>query len=252
MKMADFPAWDYWRWELNSCGSPVVIDTGIYSVNDDDFRCEDYDLDENNWCTRSNFYWTAQEAALISFGRDPDKIKESFKERIENFPFFDGVVGPEDHELRQNISAVYNAILHAQETGNLQRRILRERYIDWARGEGIDFPIFVSEAINAFEREREALHERLSQHVNGMIAEPDDELPDEEVNSHDKKFRNNVRKVIVALLIHTGLASRGTKKLAEDLQAILNDKADLQKDFALKLGWQTIQDRLDEAHELLK
>ncbi len=192
-------------------GRAVMSDFSADSVNDDDIRCEGYDLDCDNWCKRSHFYWTAQEAALISFGRDPDRVERT----NEDFVFSAGVVGPEDHELRQNITAVYMAILHAQERGNLERRILRERYIDWARGEGIDIPIFVSEAVNAFERERDVLNARLSEHLNGSIAEPDDEIPEAKLNNHDRKFRNNVRKVIAALLIETGLKSRGTKKLAE-------------------------------------
>jgi hypothetical protein len=247
--MADFPAWDYWAWELDSHGRAVMSDFSADSVNDDDIRFEGYDLDYDNWCKRSSFYWTAQEAALISFGRDPDRVEKT----KEDFVFSAGVVGPEDHELRQNITAVYEAILDAQKTGNLhQRRILRERYINWATGEGIDIPIFVSEAVDAFERERDALDARLSEHVNVTIAEPDDEIPEAKLDSHDKKFRNNVKKVIAALLIETGLKSRSTKKLAETLENALNGEADRRKDFEIRLGWQTIQDRLDEAHELLK
>lgn len=160
--MADFPAWDYWAWEQLPGGRQRPVETGNSFLSESDIRNDIYDLDVKNWCRRKHFFWTAQEAALISFGRDPDKVERT----KDDFVFHDEVYGPpdndeddsrqKDNELRQYITDVHEAILHAQETEVLKPRIPRERYIEWAEGEGIDVPRFVVEAVEEFEREREA------------------------------------------------------------------------------------------------
>jgi hypothetical protein len=159
--MADFPAWDYWAWDDLPDGRRKIVDTTDWALWESDIRNNIYALDVKKWCGRKRFYWTPQEAALISFGRDPDKVERT----EDDFVFHDDVFGPsssdddddqkKSYELRQYIFDVHEAILHALEAGELPRRIPRERYIEWATDAGIDVPLSVVEAIDAFERDRE-------------------------------------------------------------------------------------------------
>ena len=155
--MADYPAWNYWAWEQLLDGRQRPVETSDGVLYESDIRNDMYWLDVNRWCKRGHFFWTPQEAALISFGRDPDKVDRTEDDFIfhDDFLRTDDEDGQKNVELRQFITDVYEAIRHAQVTGELRPRIAREAYIEWAKDEGIDVPHFVVEAIDAFERDRE-------------------------------------------------------------------------------------------------
>jgi len=69
--MAEHPSWGYWLYDDVGNGRFVSIYEGR-SLSDADIRSEEFDLDEKKWCRE---YWDASQAAEISFGRDPDKVK---------------------------------------------------------------------------------------------------------------------------------------------------------------------------------
>jgi hypothetical protein len=80
--MADHPAWDYFMYETLPDGRKREFYR--YHLEYNDIRADNYDLDLEEWCGMKHFYWTAQEAALISFDRDPNKVELS---EDDNFVF---------------------------------------------------------------------------------------------------------------------------------------------------------------------
>jgi hypothetical protein len=251
--MSDQPHWDYWLHEDLPNGRYRQIDRHL---GENDIRSEEYDLDLEKWCGRKHFFWTAQEAALISFFRDPDKVERT----EEDFILHNGVMGPrgdddEDGkrniELREYITDLYDRIRDAQEKRELPQLLRRDLYIEWAELVKIDIPQSVLHALKAAERERAPPGPALSKAAEDATSDSDDEL-DDKVASQDSKFRNGARKVILALLLESGLINRTTTKLSQDLEDKLRDEAQKRADDEIVLGNQTIIKRLKEARDLLR
>src|SRR5690242_12159759 len=74
--MIDHPKWDFWVPDITVSeeedGSRLIAETLLDSH--DDIRADQFALKISDWCTVKNFFWTAQQAALISFFRDPETV----------------------------------------------------------------------------------------------------------------------------------------------------------------------------------
>jgi hypothetical protein len=150
------------------------------------------------------------------------------------------------------MSRLHDLIVDAQEKTHLPPEFFPPAmYVAWAKRVGVDIPKCVRIELERVERERAPPSTTFSEPADDAISGPDDELPDEKVGSQDKKFRNNAKKVILALLLKSGLISKGTKALSEDLDFELKNQRQKGHD-EITLGWQTIKRRLDESHDLLK
>src|ERR1700733_594698 len=72
--MGDHPYWDYWRYEDIEDYGKFPIDH-VKDLDVGDWRNKKYDLNTKKWC--KEFYWDAEQAAKISFDRDPEKLKNA-------------------------------------------------------------------------------------------------------------------------------------------------------------------------------
>jgi hypothetical protein len=247
--MTDRPNWDYWLYE--DLGNGNYRDIASYALNEGDIRSDKYDLDLNKWC--SKYFWTAQEAALISFLRDPDKVQRT----DDDFIFHDEVYAPMDDdndgkkniELRQYITTVYDMIEDAQAKEVLPAKFFRpEMYIDWAKRVGVDIPQSVSQSL-IVERNRGTGPPRSADDTKSV---DEDSEPKRKSNSQQKRLENNLTKILLAVLVESKLIEKEPAALAKKLELILDNLAYDQADKSLSLGAPTIEDRLAEAHELRK
>jgi hypothetical protein len=249
--MAEHPDWNYWCYEHLPEGGYREVETSGGFLGEEDIRFNGYNLDVENWCSGKHFYWTAQEAALISFFRDPDKVERT----EDDFIFHEEVMGPRDDdedskkniELRQYITDLYGLIMRAQETRELpQRRLRRDLYIEWAQLEGVDIPQPVLDALKAVERE--------GQHATRAEVISDDGTSDGLKDQSSKKFEsqqtrvaNNLRKIIAAILIYTKQDKKDLAALSTALESILNERGLEMADRRMFLKASKIQERLAEA-----
>jgi hypothetical protein len=90
--MADHSAWDRFMYETRPDGRQRELDRTCCDEND--IRHARFDLnqfDAEDWCGPKHFFWSPQEAALISFYRDPSKVWLSDD---KDFVFDDDFMGP--------------------------------------------------------------------------------------------------------------------------------------------------------------
>jgi hypothetical protein len=244
--MTKFPDWNYWMYRyLDSEAGTYRPIHDFDVITDNDIRYEGYDLDDNKWC-RKNF-WTAQEAALISFHRDPDKIRELYKfdETDDNFLSEFDTTDEEHYELTGFITDIYGLIKSSQEEKTLPPKLLRpDLYVEWAMLVGIDIPHSVLEELNAVQRERreEADPPEPSDETASVGAEP---VP--KTKKPSQRLENNSTKIILALLLHSGLINKDVRWLSGRLSEIIHEK---MGEVEPKAG--TIETRLNEAHELVR
>jgi hypothetical protein len=250
--MTDHPDWDYWLYE--NLGNGKYRDIASYALNDGDIRSDKYDLDFSKWCRK--YFWTAQEAALISFFRDPDKVERT----DADFIFHDEVYAPGDDdehgkkniELRQYITDLYDLIEDAQTKKVLPAQFfLPEMYIDWARRVGVDIPQSVSQELALVESERNQ-EKTPAQSGDETKSADADSAPKRKSNSQKKRLENNLTKILLAVLVESKLIDKEPTALSKKLELILENMAHEQGDKHLSLGAPTIEDRLAEARELLK
>ena len=159
--MAKHPNWDYWLYEDAGNKHPKrdglswtdERDSRLISIYEGrslsaaDIRNEEYNLDEKRWCRKN---WNASQAAEISFGRDPDKLKNA----DESLPISDDDDRAKHSELVDYIDQLEALITGAQANGLLPTPIfLPEQYIKWAKDVGVDYPFYVEEELKIVESE---------------------------------------------------------------------------------------------------
>jgi len=198
-----FVEWDFWMWGSDRWGNDKWIDRDSSALSENDLRFEDYDLKTDNWCRREHYFWTAQEAALISFWRDPDKVERSEVDFLDSreLPFYAVDDDNNDITLQEEIEKVYDAIVKAQADGVLWQRMPRDQYLEWAVGEGISIPDHVLKSVDDFESE--VCNYAASPVVAEIPTPSDSEAKDldrseEPVNSQEKR---NLLLIIYGLLI---------------------------------------------------
>jgi hypothetical protein len=242
---SEWPAWDYWMWESLSDGRTLSI---YYEqkLEDGDIRSENYEADLNRWC--HEHFWDPVEATCLSFLRDPIKFKAS-----DSWLEDDHCDYKEHAQLLGCMSKLHDMIVDAQEKKQLPPDFFTPAmYVAWARRVGVSVPQSIPRQLEKVEHERQQNRVAPTASTVGTERDSDDELPEDKVSSQDSKFRNNARKVILALLLKSGLIGSDTTKLAGQLELELNDQRDRKKDDSLFLNGQTIKKRLNEARGLLK
>lgn len=268
--MADFPRWDYWLYEnLSNATYRDVPRSGAF-LGENDIRHEDYDLDPAEWCHGKHFYWTAQEAALISFYRDPDKVERT----EDDFILHDEVMGPlgdddddgkRNIQLRKHITALYCLIRDAQKNRDLPRLIRREVYVEWCDLVGVDVPQAILNELQKFEAKQAAFAvngkssaESMEQTI--LTTRGDSDLS-AEINGGEHQNQNgdgpqgrrenSFLKIIHALWEMTDFRkNESIRDLAGVISEALDEKAKNDRRFAL--GVQTIRPILVKARDLYK
>src|SRR5438067_3675198 len=134
MPMAEHPAWDYWMCDDLGNDRIISIHEGK-SLSEADIRNEEYDLDVEKWCRE--WYWEADEAATISFGRDPDKVKNA----DDSLPIVEAEDRAKHNELIGHIDTLEGLIMEAQEQKLLLSPFFPPAmYVEWSRRVGVSIP----------------------------------------------------------------------------------------------------------------
>jgi hypothetical protein len=255
---AKYPDPESWKYETIEDGG-AERQISIYEgkdLEDADIRNKRYDLDATAWC-RKHYFWNAEEAALISFGRDPDKVVS----RDEYVPRDNEDEDFKKHlELLDHIEKRVLLIKHAQEKGGLPEFFPPAMYIEWGKRSGFYIPKFVHAGLEKVEREREAMSQGKRPSIfPGIYLDPvemseDDSEQDAKKKgpSQQKKYENNLTKILLALLIKSDLIKKDPGDLSKTLAEILATKAHEEGDERLAVKDDTIKLRLKDAHELLK
>jgi hypothetical protein len=266
--MTDFPKWFYWLYELPG---PDGYSRRINSqeIPESDIRHEKNDLDVPKWCTSTNVYWDARQAALISFARDPELVGPDSEiielkqwktaDREKHFQFWEA------------INNVLRAINVAQSEGELpEDGIHREKYLKWAIEKGISIPPLIF-AVTEYARASDLLEKSLrqlsdrpglrdaltgrnfDQHLPASLPSDAAGLVDT-INENElrKRERNSFYMTIYALLLKAKLVESVT---AKDLAGLLKeefDKSGKYVDDVSYPGYQTILKQLNEMMALVK
>lgn len=231
--MNNRPKWNYWHFEDLGDGRFLPVDYDGY-LSKGDIRKDEYSLDTKKWC--SKFYWTAEQAALISFALDPDRVLNS-----EDLLPFDADEFDEHVRLCKHINDLMVLISDAQDRGAILRpRFLPGMYVEWATDAGVDFPPFVKSALDAIEAERKTrLTMEPPQQSNDISNEEPKSGVFSGIKSQQVRKENNLRKVIRALLIRSNLHKNPdpaplSRKLEEILEAEATEQS--EKNFRLSAG----------------
>lgn len=122
------PKWNYWMWD----------EAGQYNYKYDHDMSDHPDCEflertawDEEWTRR--LFWTANEAAALSFGRSPDKVP------WDNDPFGVKVMDGKS-EFATYFCELRRQIIEAQEKGILPKAIPALMYIQWAELSNVPFP----------------------------------------------------------------------------------------------------------------
>ena len=254
--MAKYPSPDYWMHEIiEDAGADRRI--SIYEGKDldsADIRNQKYDLDKRIWCREKEF-WDAEEAALISFGRDPDKVVK----RDEYVPWDEDDEDFKKHsELWDQIEKRRLLIKDAQEKEMLPDFFPPKTYVKWAERMGFFIPGFVTNELDAIQREREAIRQGKRPSIfPGIYLDPvemseddSERVSEKKGRSQQKRFDNNLLKILAAVLIYAKLGNKPAE-LSKALADILENRALELANKRLLLGVSTIEERIEEALDLL-
>ena len=226
--MAEHVNWDYWLQEDVGNGTSILVYEN--DLSETDVRHPTYDLDLKKWC--SKWYWKPYHAAAISFGRDPEKLKN-----------IDGSL-PIHNEKRAKHNELIGHINTVEEL--IQKQLPTffppAQYIEWAENVGVDFPEFVRRQVERVNREREsALHANPFDGEQMAYSAP---TP----RGNLKRVDNNLIKILLALLLETGRIKASPNDLSKKLVTQLAG-LELEGD---KLTPPIISKRLEQARDLLK
>jgi hypothetical protein len=219
--MSDFPSpWNYWEMLILDENGNYVEDTSDEALNDvEQFHSPDFRADFEKWGGQN--FWNCDEAAALTFGKDPDVIT---REHVE-----EDTVGPS--YFIPYYAAVRERILARQASGELPELMRPALYVEWARRQGIDFPDDLKEVVQQLERDRET--ERLDiRTLRQEKAELEKEVerlrretsPDED-RLHPKE-RQSLLKLVLGLAMGTysydprRARSGVPKELVSDLQTL--------------------------------
>jgi hypothetical protein len=283
--MTKFPSWDFWKYmiiDVNDRGRDFRSTVSIYDWADivkTDIRNKKFDLDCNKWC-RENF-WEADQAAAISFDRDPGKIKKHLSEH--------GYLGADEDneeecaahdELVDAIQARQRLIEEAQENKVLPPgSIFRpEMFVDWGKRVGFRVPPEVEKWVNNVERERRGEGKissirDTSGKVAGIFFENDDadgsefhlsapvnegELSENEPKQKSRRAVGPGRKeeynstgVLLAILMESELIDREQDELTRNLQTLI-EKKQIRNIKGTPISEVTVSKRVDDAYVLYR
>jgi hypothetical protein len=254
--MSKYPAWNYWTFDTNTDGRSNSIYDGV-EIAQDDIRHEKYSLRTRKWCLKH--YWNAEQAAYISFGRDPDLFvgTKKFLSRDENDPEF-----LEHIELCDSIKE-RQRLIDGQDKRILPDFFTPAMFIEWASQVGFSIPDFVTRELAFVERERRGevkpsvfpgiyfeVDEKTLNDASASTKEADGGQKNTAEGPRQKEIKS-LQKVILALLVHSRLDKKDQEQLSKTLSSFLEEKALERGDKQFSVGDTTIQTHLERALDLL-
>jgi hypothetical protein len=227
----DLPPWNYWMWD----------DKGEY-IYKYDYGMADHPDAEFLWGTEwdekwvQTFFWTAEQATALSFGRSPDKVT------WDDEPF--GVKDMEgSSEFASYFCMLRDGILEAQSKGILPSSIPALMYIEWTEKNDIPFPPSLAASIVAYHKtitddaQRFVRLEKLVQQQGEEILQLQQELSLEREREKadaalNPRLRDNLLRVVLGVAKDKYQYSRpGAAKRISD--ALLEHEISLSEDTIL-------------------
>ena len=265
--MADLPPSAFWAFEELPNGRIVEIERGSGLLYEADLRNERYDLDVEKWARQ--WYWNAQQAACISFHRDPTKINEAYSDDdLCGIPANGD--GYQQHIALENaIARLENMITDAQNIGLLPANFFCPgQYFEWASRMGIDFPRDVRDEVQKFQREVSYLDQDADSSQDRTARDLVD--PSKlKARGGEGKLDHSLQKIILSLLLkyiggydrtaNDGMNAAKAKlqkadcgQLSNSVASILEELEETGKGSKFRIGVRTIKDHLFGAVDLLK
>jgi hypothetical protein len=250
--MKKWPSWDHWKdlqhIEMHEDGSYTVPSND--GIPEDELEFVDAADYEPEWSRR--WWWTADEAAALSFGKSPDALP--FDDYMQSM---DG-----SSQFATEFCAVREHILEAQRNKVLyEPKIPTKMFIEWAQAEGISLPPELVEQVTSFyalvtsdvhrnliESARLAASPTASQADEAAQLKEAIDPPVETVNHESKRERNTDLGIIYVLALeHYKLGIRSPSDAGDNITRTIEKWRPKLKGTALEGSTKTIGNRLREA-----
>ena len=257
--MTESLSWDYWKTDSSDDGTGRIL---IYDQDDldpRDIRDKAYDLDKGAWI--SKHYWNAEQAALISFGRDLDKIKSSGY-TINYREWWSAVIRPSEfwsltefdkhRELLGQIDERYKLIMTVPE---FTEPFKPAAFIDWASCKKLRIPDFTQE-LKTVDQDRNRNSVTTPMHPGGSIERgepPENDLRQTSKKSAgpNKRYENNLVAILLAVLMKSKLIDEEQSELSRMLADFV-EKNKIKTSTGKAISQTTISDRIEDAHRLFQ
>jgi hypothetical protein len=233
----DWPSHCYWMYDEN--GEYIhKYDYGMAEHPDCEFLDgTDY---EDMWAQQ--FFWSADQAAALSFGRSPDEVPydahmESMDQSSRFATYF--------CDLREHI-------IEAQRDRILPERIPAVMYAQWAQQNGLPFPPELAKQVSSFFADVMAMTNERATSLTADTAVSD--TPASTLPQHAKaspRQEKNLKGVIYALAWrHHRLGDLPETGVAANIEKVIDEMGRLNENFGVEGKKQRIADWLRETIEL--
>jgi hypothetical protein len=236
--MSDWPEHDYWLWDEN--GKPIwKHQITLQDHPDAEFLAgTDY---EPEWSRK--FFWSADEATALSFGRSPSQVAyDKYMEEMDQLS-----------EFATNFCDLREVIMEAQRDGLLPTPLIpAQMYVEWATKNCLPFPPSLAVEVRARFDKVMAVPDH-----SGSPADVDDAASAENTDrnlrskpvraggSSKREDRTSLAIIYALAWRHYGLGKRTKSDVANRIEEILDDLRGQGADLAGK--FKAIGGRLEEA-----
>jgi hypothetical protein len=232
--MLDWPIWNYWMFDDN-VDFIFRYDHTMDGHPDAEFL---YGTDyEPEWAHR--FFWTADEAAALSFGRSPTKVcHDQYMEEMDG-----------SSEFATHFCELRLAIIEAQNAKTLPETIPACMYAEWAQRNNLPFPPALADKVSGWFK-------RVMSQVEGKRESSSIEAaaPGNESNGERAKETKSLREWRTVLGIiyamawkYESLGRHSVSHVAERIEHTLNELRNAEPPIVFEGKFKTVAKRLNEA-----
>lgn len=229
----ELPSWNFWRHFPNG---EFRFDLDYKNFEEADLRSPKAHADPIVWARK--YFWTAEQASLLAFGLDPERID-----------WEDYCVDPEGQEVRDLLYEYCKKFASLLRSDQDAARLPSDPIpagvlLAWAETHRVTFPHWIVAQVETILSPQSI---QVADTEEPRTTEPRDA-------GKTNRVDRNVKKIILAFL------RRGKTKdsrvdiplQSKQLSQTLSELAVDSGDDSLKLGEQTIRERLNEAEDLVK
>jgi hypothetical protein len=231
--------WDYWMYDEH--GEYIYKYDYDMSDHPDAEFLEKTDCDADFWAAK--FFWNADQATALSFGRSPDEAEfDTYMEEMDG-----------SSEFPTYFCALRERIVEAQQTKILPDLIPARMFIQWAEGNELPFPPSLAGRIDEIFDKMMAIGQQQQEVGAGLVNDTANEtLRKGGIEKVSARKEENVLKIIYALAWkHHRLGERLVTPVAQSIEDVLIELSEHIPDARTGTGHQTIADRLKEAIGIL-
>jgi hypothetical protein len=231
----DWPSHDYWMYDEN--GEFIYKYAHTMGDHPDREFLENTDYEEK-WAQR--FFWSANQAAALSFGRSPDEVTwDAYMESMY-----------ESSEFATHLGDLRDRILAAQRDQTLPEAIPPVMYAQWAQLNRLPFPPALAEDVATFFAN---VMQMTNDRVSSVLADaekparPADVESIKATRSNPRKERNLLGAIYALAWKHHRFGELSTTTVAGRIETIIDQLVPLMSGTKIEASSQTIADWLREA-----